>query len=302
MKCFTVTVGRGREQCSFVPGAHILLYPGIGFGTEFIFQPGYHQGGYVDNTLCKWNISPKSSCHKTAILMIHKDLHAAIPKSGINCPAKDHVHIQYSDNQFDYYCGDSTADNCPIDNCPSQNFIQSDGGITITFRSDASGKSTGFLAMVISDIEDEGCTKKRRAFKPVAVPPTPRCRYYTASRARYTPCECSGTCTISSQNLERDRASLVRVVKSMINRNSLLARTNSYKYVNSPNKILRGASRRVAFNIKEFGSAISTTSKQLDYQLNKLEQYRKVETYLKVNPQTCPNVNRYLVSPTARLR
>ena len=75
------------------------------------------QGSYNNSVICKWNITAISTCHSTAFLIIRKDLHESQSPSGQNCPIKDHVQLQYSGDQVDYYCGDSTANNCPISNC-----------------------------------------------------------------------------------------------------------------------------------------------------------------------------------------
>lgn len=297
MKCFSWSYNENTEECTFVNSAIYDLYPGVGFGTDFINQPGYFAmptGTYANEEICKWHIAPKSPCHTTAFLLLTKNFHDGSPTPGVDCPIKDHLQLQYSDDQFDYYCGDSTTDNCPVNNCPSQNFIISDGLTNVTFRSDDSGKATGFLAMVVNDIEIDGCNKKRRSYSRMKVPINSRCyNYSTASRSRQLPCECFGNCTVRSEE-RKDLNQLGKFVREIIFRKPNEAKQKAFSFVNTEDQILRSIVRRIVKNIEIFGVAVPTTTQRVDYTWRKLDQCEAVKSMIKENPKSCPHAYQYV--------
>lgn len=230
------------------------------------------QGSYNNSVICKWNITAISPCHSTAFLIIRKDLHESQSPSSQNCPIKDHVQLQYSRDQVDYYCGDSTANNCPISNCfPTLGITNSDGNTVVTFRSDLNGTAIGFQAVVFNNIEVEGCSlgltspslNRVTTDDRITVPRNWRCQFLWKF-FRYNSCDCTGTCTISRLQMMRDRGLLARVIRNIVHPDPIRARHNAYRYVNSPNNFLKKVARRVLKNIAEFGVAAPTIEQRSD--------------------------------------
>ena len=65
----------------------------------------------------------------------------------------------------------------------------------MTFRSDAAGTASGFLAMTVGDIYMVGC-KKRRAADVISVPQSSKCLLYK-SYFKYRKMPCVSLCSLS---------------------------------------------------------------------------------------------------------
>ena len=91
--------------------------------------PSPKQPMYANEYLCEWNIQPKDACSQVSLLMdVNKDFHddgnvAANP----SCNCNDHLEVNYNGGtNVDRYCGNSSTDNCPFNNCILPQLVSSE--------------------------------------------------------------------------------------------------------------------------------------------------------------------------------